>query len=360
MITDTARNNRVQSLDWIRGLMALAIMLYHYLGSHNVELPIGRIGIYGVSTFFVLSGISMAIAYDGYISSIKSAGTYMLRRIFRILPLLWVAISAVLIPTLIYEMPHPSLRTILLNYACIFGFISPADTINTGAWSIGSEMVYYTLSIFLIPLYSWRKTLGNIAVVLTWGIALLYSCVLLDSNVSLNHQWPTYVNPLNNLYLYATGVCLYYNRATLSTPRLQSLVALCVLAFVFVAYPVSGDQITIVTGFPRVLFSLICIAVCWLGLNSPPAKPSRIGALLETLGTYSYSVYLLHPITYLMVGRLFKSIGIANNLTLLSVSLVSTLAASALAYKTVERPMIQLGKRFAKRIEDLGAAAKQS
>ena len=58
---------RIFSLDILRGLVSLAILLYHYStwdkGNDFIDFDaanlLGRIGIYGVSIFFVLSGTAL-------------------------------------------------------------------------------------------------------------------------------------------------------------------------------------------------------------------------------------------------------------------------------------------------------------
>lgn len=87
-ITEITLNDRLEPLDWLRGLMALSIMLYHFGPWHDAAHPIGRLGIYGVSIFFILSGLSMAIAYDRYICDVPSSVSFFIRRLFRIWPLL--------------------------------------------------------------------------------------------------------------------------------------------------------------------------------------------------------------------------------------------------------------------------------
>ena len=97
--------NRIESLDWLRGLMAIAIMFYHLTSWHISPLDssniLGRLGIYGVSVFFVLSGLSMAVVYSSFIVDVKTAISFFIRRIFRIWPLLWICIALVTIPSFI-------------------------------------------------------------------------------------------------------------------------------------------------------------------------------------------------------------------------------------------------------------------
>jgi exopolysaccharide production protein ExoZ len=132
---------RNEPLDWLRGLLAAAIMLYHLVASSLL----GRLGVYGVSMFFVLSGLSIALVYHRFIIDGATAGRFFVRRVFRIWPLLWLAVIAVAVARAL-QGREVNWSQIALNLTTLFGFISPSDYINTGAWSIGNEMVYYALT----------------------------------------------------------------------------------------------------------------------------------------------------------------------------------------------------------------------
>ncbi|MFW6525104.1 acyltransferase family protein [Acinetobacter baumannii] len=86
---------RFESLDWLRGLMAFAIMIYHLTGwtlfHPEAGSVLGNFGIYGVSIFFVLSGLSMGIVYNNYIKNFQTGLVFFVRRLFRLLPLLGFA-----------------------------------------------------------------------------------------------------------------------------------------------------------------------------------------------------------------------------------------------------------------------------
>nr|WP_279290178.1 hypothetical protein [Clostridium cibarium] len=69
----------------------MAYHLYYWrVAPLNADSCLGRLGIYAVSIFFILSGLSMAIVYNGFINSIKTSFVFLVRRIFRIWPLLWI------------------------------------------------------------------------------------------------------------------------------------------------------------------------------------------------------------------------------------------------------------------------------
>ena len=61
---------RVDSIDHLRGILAATVMVYHYIGWSfpgwmSPDGLLSVLGYYGVAAFFVISGISLAIAYDG-------------------------------------------------------------------------------------------------------------------------------------------------------------------------------------------------------------------------------------------------------------------------------------------------------
>jgi len=170
-------DKRIASLDWLRGLMAISIMLFHYVswrfGDVSVENPLGRLGIYGVSVFYVLSGISLAIVYDLSLSSMAGVLVFLIKRVFRILPLMWVATTLILILEIASHQTVPSTFKIFLNFTMLFGFIDPTAYLPTGAWSIGNEMVFYLLMPLVVYLYHKRKYFGDIAVLMSWLLGAL-------------------------------------------------------------------------------------------------------------------------------------------------------------------------------------------
>ena len=270
-------------------------MLYHYGGRNDAASLLGKLGIYGVSIFFILSGLSMAIAYDRYIKNFRSAGAFYIRRLFRIWPLLWLAVALVTVPAYIVGKPY-SWAVIGLNLSTLFGFIAPAKYINVGAWSIGNEMVFYALTPIFIAAYHSRRSIGNLLAIAAAGIGLIFAFNLLDSSRSLSSQWVLYINPLNNLFLYSAGIAIFYNFKDVEAPRRWHFPILLLTVALFVAYPSTGDQINIVTGVNRVAMSLISLTIVIAFYKCPPCLPPFIGNKLEQLGIATYGVYLLHPI----------------------------------------------------------------
>lgn len=341
--------HRIESLDWLRGLMALAIMFYHLTYWHYFPLDssffLGRLGVYGVSVFFVLSGLSMAIVYSKFLVDRKSIAAFYIRRIFRIWPLLWLCVALVTIPA-IARGDEVSLIKIFLNLTTLFGFVSPTSYINTGAWSIGNEMVYYAITPVIILAYEKSNIKGNMLLLLSFAVTVVFSFFLLDSEISLKEQWHTYINPFNNMFLYVAGVAIYYNLRTTKIGLFGVLVFFVISVATFIFYPVYGDKIAIVTGTNRLvfLFSSIFLVVSFYKFSRYDLVPKGVQYPLEQFGIATYGVYLLHPVVNSYAGYALREVGLENSALLFSVVVVLTIAGAIVSFNVFEKKIMKIGK----------------
>ncbi len=104
-------SRRIESLDYLRGIMALSVMLFHYyswaFGSLDASSLLSKLGIYAVSIFYILSGLSLSIVYVNRSANKFNCYEFLLKRIFRILPLFIVVVSAYIALNLLSK-PKPS------------------------------------------------------------------------------------------------------------------------------------------------------------------------------------------------------------------------------------------------------------
>jgi len=267
---------RIESLDYLRGVMAVSVMLYHYIGwsfeTLGGETLLGKLGIYAVSIFYILSGLSLTIVYNNRIEKNSDILNFVIKRVFRIFPLFWLVVTASLLLKYIHSVVGAgtfdvSSYTIFLNYSLLFGFFEHTAYLSTGAWSIGNEIVFYSIFPIVFFLSSKRSVILPFVIIVSLIIGLYFSLVLLDSEKPLSKQWSLYINPFNQIFLFMAGVAIGKWGALLQERLSQfgwALLGIVTLLFVF--FPAQGDKVQIVTGAERWVFSMLCILLvfCYL------------------------------------------------------------------------------------------------
>ena len=245
--------------------MALFIMFYHYLSWHYSSFDsshfMGRIGVYGVSIFYILSGLTLYIVYNNKLFSVGYV-QYFIRRILRIYPLLILItlLTVFLLKNYLYVFTDDrSLESFLLNITGLFGFVAPKRYIATGAWSIGNELVFYIFFPIVLILSKRNKYLLFIFFSIALLIGIYFAFYIIDSNLGLSKNWGAYINPFNQLFLFIGGMVVaqlfYFGRfKNLSWPKYLFII----FFFIFYFYPVGGDRVNIVSNFNRIIFSFCC------------------------------------------------------------------------------------------------------
>jgi peptidoglycan/LPS O-acetylase OafA/YrhL len=353
------RQTRVQSLDYLRGLMALAVMIYHYaswsigdLGSGSV---LGRLGIYAVSIFYILSGVSLALVYADRLQHGVDAFDFAVRRLFRIFPLFYVVVTSALLlgwaSSTLHGTPYefPTCKA-LLNYTLTFGFIDPAAYLSTGAWSIGNEIVFYTFFplLFLNTKHAFRRVL--FAGLLSLVAAGYFAFVALSNGASIELQWDRYINPLNQAFLFIAGVAIgtYLKPRGQLNSRIGCVMIVCLSLFCL--WPASGNHIHLVTGFTRVILSAVCIALVASIFVWNPSFDSPVMKPLAFFGEGCYSIYLLHPIVAIPVVFAASRLHMISTITSYCIAFVVTLLLSWLSFRFIEKPMIRTGRAVSARL----------
>jgi peptidoglycan/LPS O-acetylase OafA/YrhL len=344
-MTFPSTKNRYRSLDLLRGLMAVSIMMYHLNEGESGSI-LGRLGIYAVCVFFVLSGLSMAIAYDRFITGARTAGAFYVRRIFRIWPLFWLAVSLVALASWHGGKPVGAGK-LILNYTTLFGFVAPYSYVNEGAWSIGNEMVYYALTPLLLAGIRYRRWVGGCIMAATIALGALFALRWMNPAAPIESQFDVYVNPFNNLYFYCSGLMLYYGLRDTKPGNRWCVGMLVVSGAVFVFYPLTGNQIYLAVGLPRLVFSVISVVTVYAFWKLPNVLPGTIGDKLEQLGMATYGIYLLHPIAMGWIASVLKRLGVFAPVRFQVLVVAVTIAGSLLLYRYYEYPFMQLGKRLA-------------
>lgn len=334
--------NRIESLDYLRGLAALSILSFHFstwiFGEQNPDSFLGKIGFYGVSIFYILSGLTLYYVYKDKIEGATNIKIFFLKRIFRIYPLLFLVTTL----NLVFGSTAKNIWIYLSNITGLFGFIDPDGYIATGAWSIGNELVFYLFFPIILIIGKNTKYLFSILFFVMVAIGVYFSFFYISSQSSLENEWYKYVNPFNQIFLFFSGVLIGMMKRRSIKP-LISILALLVLIIIFSLYPIN-NEIQLITNIERLVFSFIMFLICMIFYWTNYDLHTVFKKILVFFGDISYSVYLLHPITY---AFLLKLTFLQNSsFVFLACNIVLAVIVSAISYFFLEKTVVKWGNSY--------------
>ena len=337
--------SRLHNLDYLRGLAAFGIMIYHYLlwtlGVFSADTFMGRLGIYGVSIFYILSGLTLYHVYfDKMTFSIGELMSFFRKRIFRIFPLLWLTT----IVAIVLSKKTPDFTDLFLNLSGLFGFVKWDTYFSTGVWSIGNELVFYVFFPFFVSFTKRIRPLMLLLSLILFGIFLYFTFFVFTTTSPLSDQWSNYINPLNQVFLFLGGFLIGFFLQKVKLTNALAVTLLLASLTLFVFYPATGDVITIVTGMNRLLFTTCCFLICIGFYKATIHVPAGIHTPLSLLGEASYSIYLLHPIVYNLVRFISKNLIPMPDVIRLAIAIISTLLLSYFVYQHFEKFFMKWGR----------------
>lgn len=166
---------RLVGLDSLRGIAALALIIFHVRGIPTLECPlilnkiIDHLGS-GVPLFYAISAFSLMLGYEARLSEVDGLSHFYIRRFFRIIPLFYTMLCFWLIVRAFYFHASTSFSDIALNTSCLFGLLPQShEGLVWASWSIGVEWIFY---IFFPILMLMASTLAGTTVLFIASIAI--------------------------------------------------------------------------------------------------------------------------------------------------------------------------------------------
>jgi peptidoglycan/LPS O-acetylase OafA/YrhL len=335
--------SRLVGLDGIRGLAALFVVLHHcwllsFPGYPSNTGPAWTgwllYGHFAVVVFIVLSGFSLAVSPARAGWRLGGLARFAHRRAWRILPPYWAALafSLVVAWTLVPQpgAGPPTAKSVVV-YGLLLQDVFGSPTPNGALWSIAVEAQLYL--VFPLMLLVLRKAGAVIMLgVVTAVVAAIGLLAPFLSTVDMLMRLTPQFAVLFALGLVGAGVLSAHDRVRrLPWQWLAALAAAPVLVMIVV----QGSVWTVKQYFwvdlalgPAVALLLVAVAtrrpapLVWL-LDSRP---------IRSLGSFSYSLYLIHAPIVVVIHRKIVAphvaTGIPAFLTMLALAVPVTIVVA--------------------------------
>jgi len=325
------RTWRILELDALRGLAALAVVLFHYttrfdelFGYAAPPLFSFSGGGYGVDLFFMLSGFVILMTLE----RTRRPGDFIVGRFSRLYPTYWACLVLTFLTVAAVGLPgqQVGLRDALLNGTMLQQMLG-AEHVDEAYWSLQVELLFYVAMLVLYRFGAFRRPLTT---TLLWTALCL---VVHTAATTLGETLPTVAGGLAKVQTllslryfpeFAVGIVLYDAR------RRGALSPRHVLA-IAVALAVHGAMDSWASAAVLSCLAAVLYLATSGRLAVVAARP------LVFLGAISYPLYLTHQNIGYVLLRATGEAGIPPAAGIAMAITLSILLAWLIA-RWVERP----------------------
>ena len=326
----TSGNQRLSQVDALRGLAALAVVLFHFT-TRFVELyqpdytPIFAVpyGYFGVNLFFIVSGFVIFMTLE----RTEQPMDFVVSRFSRLFPSYWVAIILTFVVTHWLGLPGKlvGFETALTNFLMVHSIFG-VPHVDGVYWTLEVEMLFY---MGMFSLYRLGR-LHQILPVLLGLLALRLLYVVMAKLFGIDLPWIAFrLLILQYIPWFTLGICTYQLSAHKQT---------------------TGRTFTLITGGAALLTLLVSESPAVAGLALVFALlvyAATLGRLTVLnarlflwLGAISYPLYLLHE----NIGWSVQLQALAHGTPFMvaaALALVVSLTAATALTRWVEQPAMR-------------------
>lgn len=358
------RSSRVTSIDGLRGIAALLVVLFHLHGAVSRTATdwlwapvdwIARNGAKGVDIFFVISGFVIALSVSRGVPTPSYFGRFIVRRSIRLDPPYWsaIALEVLLLHLTLRLFPEhpvvlPSTAQVMAHLVYLQDLLGYGNIV-VSFWTLCYEIQFYAFFVGLLVLQQYLPAFFRTTrwtTVFAGGLFLLSLWARFIAPASAPHGLA-----IDRWYQFFIGTLTYHAVSEAGVGRMRSLYA---------AWAALVVVLIMTSASPMQLLPVIVSA--WL---VAAARDPRWGALfasrpLQFLGAISYSLYLYHAsVGWRFVTLMQKLIpgqwSAPTAVGVYVVGIVFAVAFATLMWRFIERPCLKFCQRI--RLPTRAAAA---
>jgi peptidoglycan/LPS O-acetylase OafA/YrhL len=320
-------SSRIRSIDALRGVAALAVLLFHYTYwfGHTfggLSWDLFAFGHYGVELFFVLSGFLIFMTLE------RSATLYdfAASRIARLYPAYIVAVLLTAFVGGLHPLePFPTVtwRLTTVNLSMLQNFLG-SQSLDFSYWTLGYELVFYVVMGLLFRL-RWLRFIEH-------GCLGWLAFALVGEAIQLNLPLPLQLISLQYYgQFFIIGITIY----RLNRGKGGALAWVTLAAAIATCFFVCSVRSINPAGWLYVLVAGVCAALLQLALRT------RGGLLLSApllfLGDISFPLYLVHLRLGFAIMDAAREAQLPEIVSMLTAALVA-LSLAFVLHKLIEKP----------------------
>lgn len=353
---------RNQSIDALRGVAALLVMILHITGIFLLSPQIRSKGVFlndffeyidigriGITIFFLISGFVICKSIR---STEKNAvWRFFIKRVFRLYPLFWFSMITGLIFIWYLNDRSIDLPLIVANATMLPAFFNEPFIIGL-YWTLETELIFY----LLVAIFFVAGLLKNPVFLFLFTVILYSLFFLIVVWFGFDLPLPHWKATPYHLGLMIFGILYRYES---DGDKLSGK---------FMGYAFSGRtilllQFILVTLVPLAVLIQFLTSGIWNETSDAIAYLIAIGLFLTGtrlwkrpsemmifLGTISYSIYLMHPVVMHIVLNTVQTnpfLDGAHVIIYVLASSILTIIVSYLTYTFLENPINRYGHKLA-------------
>lgn len=349
--------SRVNEIDLLRFIAALAVVFFHYAfrghaADHLSNLPypllapLAKYGYLGVELFFMISGFVILMTASN--ANVKS---FVISRISRLYPAFWIACTLTFAVTVYLGAPRfkASFSEYLGNMTMLGEFFG-INALDGSYWSLFIELRFYLLIFLLLALKKIHHAETFLIVWLVISFVLEIKPVAALETLFITDYAAFFIAGATCFLIWAESLSLKKVLMLLSAWALSEYEVLSSLPSLEKHYQTTFNRFTIIGIVSSFFLILLLIAQRWTGLLAHKRW--------LVLGALTYPLYLIHQnIGYILFDQLYPGV---NPHLLFWGTLGVMLGLAYSIYVVLEKPLANKLHQFLTQILKVNARGQNS
>lgn len=328
------KENRIQELDALRGIAALAVLLFHFALTSDRWKHVFNTECMGVDMFFIISGFVILMTVE----HAKTGMAFVVSRFSRLYPAYWTCVTLTAISIALYTwytsipVVEGSLSKAYLANMTMLQYYFKIDSIDGPYWTLIIELVFYVFMWLLLV----TKKAKHIEIIGIAGLAFDLLCIYSPPAIAPIITKTEHILPVTTYFpLFFSGTLFYLMKRKGITWYRLLLLAAC-FPVQMILYPhyhnrlfVSFHEYAITMAVIYSIFTLFLFNQLGFIVNK----------VTTWLGNISYSLYLIHQ--FICTSIIIPGLVVLFNMPIELAAFIALLAALAIATtinRFIEKP----------------------